>query len=479
MSVVTVQLGQCGNQIGQQLFTTLYEDASNSLRSLVTNKKSTSPYYELSTERYFHSNGACSAGLTPRAVLVDMESKVVQQTLTAAKHSKVWEYDGKCVYTEKRGSGNNWANGYFQHGPVACGDILDMVQRQVERCDTLAGFLVLMSVAGGTGSGVGARVTESLRDCYPNSILVNQIVWPYASGEVIVQDYNTLLTTAHLQKVSDAILLLQNDQLHKVCSKLLQLKEITFHDINCVICHSLASILQPALKFEHYSQPGTSNDSLLYRICSLNDFHEQLCPDPMYKILSLKSIPQMPERSHAYTRYLWSGLLKHLRQMLITDSPVEEGMDWTRDLGGQRSYQPTSTSGVMSSRHSQYNVVHTHDNVNKSLANLLILRGNELNTADDSFFKDERLYSKIVPKSCTCSVWCSRHAFNKYEKTCTLVSNSQGCIQPLSSVCRKAWNMYTSKAYVHQYEKYGLETEEFLDSFVTVEQTIKNYATIG
>ena len=473
MSVVTVQLGQCGNQIGQQLFTTLYEDASSSLRSSVTSKRPTSPYYDLSTERYFHSSDTRSRVLSPRAVLVDMESKVVQQTLAAAKHSKVWEYDGKCVYTQKRGSGNNWANGYFQHGPAACGDILDIVQRQVERCDTLAGFLVLMSVAGGTGSGVGARVTESLRDCYPHSILVNQVVWPYASGEVIVQDYNTLLTIAHLQKVSDAILLLQNDQLHKVCSKLLHLKEITFADINSVVCHSLASILQPALKFEHYSHSGTGDDGLLYRLCSLNDFHEQLCPDPSYKVLSLKSVPQMPERSHAYTCYLWSGLLKHLRQMLITDSPVEEGMDWTRDLGGQRSYVPTI--GAMSSRHNQYN---SHDIVNRSLANLLILRGNELNTADDSAFKDERLYSKSVPKSCTCSVWCSRHGFNKYEKTCTLVSNSQGCIQPLNSVCRKAWNMYTSKAYVHQYEKFGLENEEFLDSFVTVEQTIKNYATL-
>ena len=94
---------------------------------------------------------------------------MIQQTFVSAKHSKMWAYDEQCVYTQRRGSGNNWANGYLQYGPSASEDILEMLQRQVERCDSLAGFLVLMSVAGGTGSGVGTRVSEEITDLYPKA----------------------------------------------------------------------------------------------------------------------------------------------------------------------------------------------------------------------------------------------------------------------------------------------------------------------
>ena len=470
MSIVTLQLGQCGNQIGQQLFSSLYEDACSTRPS--GDKSPTHPYYDCSVERFFVAKQQQQRGgpdLQARAVLVDMESKVIHHSMLEARRSRKWEYDSSCVYSQKRGSGNNWANGYCKQGPPAVRSVMDMVQKQAERCDRLDGFLVLMSVAGGTGSGVGALITERLRDEFPHTTIVNQIVWPYASGEVIVQGYNTLLTTAHLQKTSDAILMLQNDQLHTACTKLLLLKHISFSDINRVICHSLASILQPSTNYDHFRHCRRTDDPLLYQQCSISDLQHHLCPHPDYKLLSLKSIPQMPEKSHAYSRYLWSGLLKHLRQMLVTDAPIEEGMDWSMHL-------ERSNKSLFTYRNNLSQRV-THG-INKSLANLLVVRGNELDSADVAPFQDQGLYAKWVPRSCTSTIWCSNHSFNRYEKSCTLVSNSQSCVQPLESVCQRAWNMFTSRAYVHQYLHHGLNEEEFLDSFATVEQIIKNYASL-
>ena len=63
------------------------------------------------------------------------------------------------------------------------------------------GFLCLMSLAGGTGSGLGTYITEMLRDNYNKQFIINQVVSPYQSGEVIVQNYNSLLTLAHLHEV--------------------------------------------------------------------------------------------------------------------------------------------------------------------------------------------------------------------------------------------------------------------------------------
>ena len=500
MSLVTIQLGQCGNQIGSQFFKTVYGDATSSLKP--GSWSNPTAYHDASLEKFFSisepkptkTSSLSIPQLQARSVLVDMETKVVQQMLSEARRNGSWSYDEKCVYTQKKGSGNNWASGYCKHGGQASEELLEMVQRQVERCDRLDGFLVLMSVAGGTGSGIGAKVTEALNDVYPHSVITNQIVWPYSSGEVIVQDYNTILTTAHLQKASDVVFLMHNDQLHKVCSKLLHMKKISFTDINQVVCHSLAGLLQPAVRFEHLEEyttrsehakahQGSIFEPFLYSQCSLSELQAHLCPRKDFKFVTLKSIPQIPDRSQAYSSFLWSGLLKHLRQMLITDSPIEEGMDWSKTLGVGHSAPPSSVSydqevGGHSCDSQSQKITQVHHGINKSLANLLILRGKELPSADLSPFYDSRLYSQSVPKSCTCSVWCSDRGFNCYEKSCTLVSNSQSCVHLLDSVCRKAWNMFSARAYVYQYTENGLSHEDFLECFTCVEQLLKNYASI-
>ena len=461
MSIVTVQLGQYGNQIGNSLFSTLLADGT------ADNAKCGSFYERESVERFFDRDR--SGKLVARAVLVDMEPKVVQQSLAEAARSQKWCYSEDSVYYKNRGSGNNWANGYLNYGPHASEKVSELVQKKLERCDRVGGILTLMSVAGGTGSGVGTRVTEQLRDMNPRTTLVNQIVWPYSSGEVIVQGYNTLLTLSHLYKTSDAIMVLYNDQLHKTCSQLLKLKHISFTDMNNVASHGLASVLQPAIPFDCYNNPQFSKGSseqFLYSMSSLHEVVTSLCSHPHYKLLTLKSIPQMPASYHAYTNYFWAGLLKHLRQMLLTDAAVTEGMDWTVS-----TQQPS---------HQRY-IPHldiTLGSFNRSLANLLILRGNELHTANVSSFQDAKIYNINTPSSFCLNTWVHWHQFNRYEKSASLLTNSQGVVTQLNSLCQQSWEMYTSRAYLHQYAKYGISEEDILNCFISTEQVIKNYASV-
>ena len=42
--------------------------------------------------------------------------------------------------------------------------VMAMIQREAEKCDRLGGFLGLLSLAGGTGSGVGSFILERLND---------------------------------------------------------------------------------------------------------------------------------------------------------------------------------------------------------------------------------------------------------------------------------------------------------------------------
>lgn len=471
--MIVMQLGQCGNQVGSELFSALHNDA------MCANKSSSSApgahtkqtgYSECSIDRFFHERDGKPD--QARAVLVDMETKVVHSALSERRQDKRWNYDVASSYKGKKGSGNNWANGYCKQGPLVCDEILTLVQREAEKCSYLRSFLVLMSVAGGTGSGLGAFITEKLKDTYPHVTVVNQVIWPYASGEVIVQNYNAVLTTSHLGESSDAILVSQNDQLHKVCSKLLLMKDISFANMNKVASHSLASVLQPAIPLSSLEHSPSSH-SILFNRCSLSDLTASLTPHPDYKLLTIKSIPQIPEHSLPYSSFRWSGLLKHLRQMLITDSPTEEGMDW--------SLQSTSSASSLAaySRVGPHErVSYPHHGVNRSLANLLILRGNQLETAEPSLFLDSNLYCNWMHPSQYCSMWCHPLKFDKYEKMCSLVSNSQSCVAPLDRVTGKAWKMFGSRAFVHQYGEYGLSEESFMECFINVEQVLKNYSSL-
>ena len=81
-------------------------------------------------------------------------------------------------------------------------------QKLLEDQDSISdGFLILLAMAGGTGSGVGSKITESIRDEFgPKTPLIAHATWPYENGEVVVQSYNTLLTLATLLNNSDGII---------------------------------------------------------------------------------------------------------------------------------------------------------------------------------------------------------------------------------------------------------------------------------
>lgn len=312
MSIVTVQLGQCGNQIGLSFFQTLMSDLAHS--TVGPNQD----YKDECLERFFHHSleeGSSKTTPSARAVMVDMESKVIQNTVATAKKSGTWRYPDKQQFCRKRGAGNNWADGFYGHGSVVEEQVLEMVQREVEKCDRFGGFLSLMSVAGGTGSGVGTRITQCLKDRYPQALLMNQLVWPHCSGEVILQNYNAVLSLAHLYECADAINIIHNDHMRKICSSFSSTGSsnsgVSFTDMNKLIAEHMAILLQPS----HHS--GRSST-----IC---DMMGTLVSHPDYKLLTMYCVPQTSEASLPFSTFAWPGLMKRLHQMAVNASVMEEG----------------------------------------------------------------------------------------------------------------------------------------------------------
>uniref|UniRef100_A0A670Z1Z5 Tubulin delta 1 n=1 Tax=Pseudonaja textilis TaxID=8673 RepID=A0A670Z1Z5_PSETE len=106
MSIIAVQLGQCGNQIGREVFDTICTDLHSSQG--FCSKKENDSYQAASKERFFEEK---DGGMVARAVLVDMEPKVINQTLSFASRTGNWRYGPRSAFCQKQGSGNNWAHG--------------------------------------------------------------------------------------------------------------------------------------------------------------------------------------------------------------------------------------------------------------------------------------------------------------------------------------------------------------------------------
>ena len=126
MSIITLQLGQCGNQIGFEFFNLLSKSLPNTDNEPTTTRSKTSKAqqdFQLEVkERFFNVN---DQNVTyARAVMVDMEQKVIAKTLHDAKKSQAgWSYQKGQQVTQKRGSGNQWAQGYCNHGPQSINDV--------------------------------------------------------------------------------------------------------------------------------------------------------------------------------------------------------------------------------------------------------------------------------------------------------------------------------------------------------------------
>lgn len=458
-------------QVGTELFSTLAREADASSAS--TRDEIHEAFFRTPQARRRGSGSgaseneapenAASAAPVARAVLIDMEPKVVQASLRRAKRSGRWRYDSARTLAFQSGSGNNWARGYNTYGPQTRETALELVRRETEACDHFGGFLLLQSMAGGTGAGLGAYVAEALRDDYAHAALLNHCVWPHESGEVIVQSYNTLLTASALLDVSDGVVVAQNDQLRLTCVKQLGIERPTFDDMNLVAAKQIAGVLLPSCRRDARANGGVlvgaealrNGPGVGRRAHLLHDLTRDVCQHPSARLLSLRQTPVMPDTSVDFTTFTWPALLKRTRQMLLSGATLEEGLDWGLD---------PNAPGVGHKRHT------------KCLAASLFLRGAGADAADASVLSDPALFPSWAPSPC--AVQWSPGRFDGKEMSCTLLSNCQTPCPPVGRMLARAYQMRAAGAYAHQYAEHGVGEAEFEQAFGRVEDVLATYRAL-
>ena len=72
--------------------------------------------------------------------------------------------------------------------------------------------MLLHSIAGGTGSGLGSYLLERMNDRYPKKLMQTYSVFPGAQGtdDVVVNPYNSMLAMRRLTENADSVVSLRS-----------------------------------------------------------------------------------------------------------------------------------------------------------------------------------------------------------------------------------------------------------------------------
>jgi tubulin epsilon len=210
--VVSLHVGQCGNQIGSAFWNLL----------LLEHEKTKDNDPALSSFFYHEPNNAGTrtkrgAGnehvLKARALLVDMECGPLTETMKGPLGSLFADTQ---YIMDVSGAGNNFAHGYYHYGPLYHEKFLDHISHTVEACDSLQAFFLTHSLGGGTGSGVGTYLLRLLYDEYSKVTRFSTCVYPSEENDVITSPYNTIFATKELVQCADCVFPISNSSLFAI-----------------------------------------------------------------------------------------------------------------------------------------------------------------------------------------------------------------------------------------------------------------------
>jgi hypothetical protein len=315
---VHLHVGQCGNQLGAAYWrlataTGEHEGLNNATGHAGSSRPvgvgSRGPKVAVNASRrstslsrhLFHPETGAA-----RCILVDSEPKVVRSVCEAPAEG-FDTFRPAHTHVEQAGRGNNWAMGYY--GPrlkapkpvftsLAVDDpkervelVMDSLRREIETIDCYQGSVVMHSLGGGTGSGLGCRVLESMRDMYPRAYIVTASVAPsWTRGDSPLQNYNAVLTLQCLQEVADAVIYKDNDELLRTAAYWKALvhdkvgvdsatQRVSLAEVNSMVAADLAGLLFPV----------TAGDSNSSRSFDFGKFVHDVCPMPAAKMLDVRS----------------------------------------------------------------------------------------------------------------------------------------------------------------------------------------------
>ncbi|ELP92709.1 tubulin beta chain, putative [Entamoeba invadens IP1] len=418
--IISLQIGQCGNQVGEKFWDLVNEEHNISPVGEFTGtpieQQRLSVYYtESSTKRY-----------VPRTTNVDLEPGTIN-ALKVGKLGGLFRPDS--FVCGKNGAGNNWGKGHYTDGLELCERVMEFVRKEAEACDCLQGFQITHSLGGGTGSGLGTLIQSKLREEYFDKVISTFSVMPSPTiSETVVEPYNCMLSLHSLLESAGVSFCFDNEALNTIAKNITNKEKPSYENLNCIVA-SVMSGITCSLRF-----PGQLNQDL--------------------RKLYVNMIP--------YTR---------LRFLTSSIAPVASALEM--------EYQSLSVSEIIPQLFERKNMMVDFNPQNgRYLTASCIMRGNvSTHDVEENLFllreKNTDVFCPWIPNNVQLAV-CDVPP-KKLKVSGTLISNSTGMVDLFDRIYKQFVAMFTRKAFVYLYTEEGMEESEFLEAGSDIADLIKEY----
>lgn len=170
--IVSIQVGQCGNQIGNAFWEEICREhdinTGDGLFVPSGNDEDVRNGKNIKLEKinvYFDETA--KNRFVPRSVLVDLEPGVLD-LLKSSAIGRLFRPDNFIFAAS--GGANNWAKTHYNDGPELIDEVCDVIRQSMESCDCPQGLQLSQSLGGGTGSGFGSLILLKLRSIHVSTL---------------------------------------------------------------------------------------------------------------------------------------------------------------------------------------------------------------------------------------------------------------------------------------------------------------------
>ncbi len=301
--VIMIHVGQAGLQVGADYWKLICKEHNLDLQGNIVGES-------LGTPEVFFMK-ASGGKLVPRAILVDTEPKTIREK---SEVDLPKFFDPKNLVYGKYGGANNYAKGYLGEGREMIDKVMDAVRKEVEKTNSLQGFIMTHSIGGGTGSGLSSLILEKIKEEYPKKILMTSSIFPSPlMSDAVVEPYNAILALDSMIEYADECIVMDNHALHEIVTKKMGVSNPTYDDMNLVISEAMSD-LTASLRFS-----GSLNTDM-------KELLVNLVPYPRSHMLMAAFAPMATGEDRAYAKIT----TKDLADALFQDQHMMAAIDVTK-----------------------------------------------------------------------------------------------------------------------------------------------------
>ncbi|CDW90712.1 tubulin beta-1 chain [Stylonychia lemnae] len=181
-----------------------------------------------------------------RSLLIDTDSTKIEN-VRSGKMRQLQSIDNySCL---KSGGSGNYAKARNAYEDGLIDSFQDKLRKLVEGCDKFQAFQVQYATGGGTGSGLGSKITEHLSAEYPGELV--QTFNLLSNGKLqerSLETYNTVLGFNSLVQNVQSTVLFDNHSLFNLCQRQFKLPKPNIEDVNYLMTQYMTTITS-AIRF--------------------------------------------------------------------------------------------------------------------------------------------------------------------------------------------------------------------------------------